>query len=95
MTPEQRRIRAQIAAHAQWANCDDPASHTAPARKAFLDKFEEQVDPGGTLAPEERARRAEHARKAHFKRLALASSKARAAKAARRDAKDGGGRDVA
>ncbi|MGF2945831.1 hypothetical protein ACQV26_11935 [Mycobacterium sp. Lab-001] len=35
------------------------------------------VDPDGELTPEERARRAEHARKAHFKRLALKSAKAR------------------
>jgi hypothetical protein len=37
MTPEQRRLRAQIAAHEMWANCDDPAAQTAPARRAFLD----------------------------------------------------------
>ncbi|WP_245612650.1 hypothetical protein [Actinotalea ferrariae] len=40
-------------------------------------KFERQVDPEGTLAPDERARRAEHARKAHFARLALKSARAR------------------
>ncbi|MDO0937137.1 hypothetical protein QQY66_37495 [Streptomyces sp. DG2A-72] len=84
LTPEQRRLRAQIAAHAMWANCDDPVVHTAPAREAAQKRFERLVDPEGTLAPEERARRAEHARKAHFKRLALASSKARAARAAAR-----------
>ncbi|MFI6377000.1 hypothetical protein [Streptomyces sp. NPDC050546] len=86
LTPEQRRLRAQIAAHEMWANCDDPAAHTAPARRAFLGRFEAEVDPDGTLLPEERARRAEHARRAYFKRLALASSKARAAKAGARRA---------
>ena len=80
----QRRLRAQIAAGELWSRVDDPAAHTAPARRAFLDHFEREVVPAGMLAPEERARRAEHARKAHFKRLALASSKARAAKAAAR-----------
>lgn len=84
---------AQIAAHTLWANCDDPAAHTAPARKAFLDRFEREVDPQGVLTPEERSRRAEHARKAYFKRLALASSKARAAKAAGRGI--GGSRNAA
>ncbi|MDQ1015795.1 hypothetical protein [Streptomyces afghaniensis] len=92
----QRRLRAQIAASELWSRVGDPAAHTEPARRAFLVRFECEVDPDGTLAPAERARRAEHARKAHFKRLALASSKARAAKAAaRRAAKEGGARGVA
>jgi hypothetical protein len=95
MTPEQRRLRAQIAAHEMWANCDDPTSQTAPARAAFMERFDREVDPAGTLTPDERARRAEHARKAYFQRLALASSRARVAKAvARRTAtsEDGGDR---
>lgn len=40
-------------------------------------KFEREVDPDGVLSPEERARRAEHLRKAHFQRLALKSARAR------------------
>ena len=40
-------------------------------------KFEAQVDPEGTMLPAERARRAEHLRKAHFSRLALKSARAR------------------
>jgi hypothetical protein len=43
----------------------------------MLDKFERQVDPEGILPPAERAVRAEHARKAHFKRLALKSAQVR------------------
>ena len=43
----------------------------------MLDKFEQQVDPDGKLSPAERAKRAEFARKAHFKRLALKSAQAR------------------
>lgn len=84
MTPEQRRLRAQIAVHSLWAKVDDPSAHTALARSAFLDRFEREVDPERTLTPEERAHRAEHARRAYFKRLALASSRARSAKAAAR-----------
>jgi hypothetical protein len=91
----ERSMLAQIAAHTLWATCDDPTAHTAPARKAFLDRFEREVDPDGSLTPEERARRAEHARRAYFKRLALASSRARAAKTARGVVKGGGGRDAA
>ncbi|WP_329053913.1 hypothetical protein OG873_31475 [Streptomyces violaceus] len=84
LTPEQRRLRAEIAAHGLWANCDDRTAHTACARDAFEKRFADEVDPDRTLAPEERARRIEHARKAYFKRLALASSKARTAKSAAR-----------
>ena len=77
LTPTERTIRAQIAAHESWAHTEDRPARTANARKAMLDKFESQVDPDGTLAPAERAKRAEHARKAHFKRLALKSAQAR------------------
>lgn len=87
MTPEQRRLRAQVAAHTSWANTSDPAARTANARKAGLDRFEQQVDPDGMMDPAERARRAEHARKAYFKTLALKSAKVRAEKAARKKMK--------
>lgn len=80
MTSAQRTLRAQIAAHDSWAHTDDRSARTAPARKAMLDKFEQQVDPNNELTPAERAKRAEHARKAHFKRLALASAKSRRAR---------------
>lgn len=43
----------------------------------MLDKFEHQVDPDGTLSPQERAQRAENARKAYYQRLALKSAQAR------------------
>lgn len=76
-TPEHRVLVARVAAHSRWAATADPTAATAPARKAFLDRFERQVDPEGVLAPAERARRAEHARKAYFTRLALKSSQAR------------------
>jgi hypothetical protein len=50
---------------------------TLPARKAFLAKFERQVDPHQVLPEEERKRRAMAARKAHFARLALKSAQKR------------------
>jgi hypothetical protein len=77
LTPAERTLRAQIAAHESWAHTIDRSARTANARKAMLDKFERQVDPEGKLSPAERAQRAEHARKAHFKRLALKSARAR------------------
>jgi hypothetical protein len=90
-----RILRARIAAHVLHAQISDPAEHTAPARAAFLSRFEREVDPDGVLDPEERARRAEHAKKAYFLRLALASRKARAKKRAggkEETAPDEGGR---
>lgn len=79
-TAAERSLIGSIGANTSWANTGDRAARTAPAREAFLARFEREVDPDGVLAPAERARRAEHARKAHFARLALASARARASK---------------
>lgn len=76
----ERALRARMAAHLLHAQVQDPAGHTASARAAFLSRFEREVDPDGVLEPAERFRRAEHAKKAYFLKLALASRKARADK---------------
>lgn len=76
-TPAERRLAAQIAAHESWAQTPDRSARTAKARAALMAKFEAEADPEGKMLPSERARRAEHLRKAHFQRLALASAKAR------------------
>ncbi len=76
LTPAERSLRARVAAHTLHAKVDATA-HTAPARQAFLARFEREVDPDGLLPAEERRRRADHLRSAHFARLALLSSKAR------------------
>lgn len=76
LTPEQRSLRASLAAHKLHAT-HDSRELTANGRKAFLDRFEREVDPDGTLSPAERSRRAAHARSAYFKGLAFRSSKAR------------------
>jgi hypothetical protein len=91
MTPEQRTQRASIAANARLAKTTDLAALTAPAREAFLARFEREVDPDGVLPPAERSRRAEYAKRAHMKRMALASSRSRAAKAAARRAAQSSG----
>ncbi len=66
-----------MGSHESWARTPDPAARTAPARKAALERFEREVDPEGKLTPDERAKRAEHARKAYFSRLAFKSAKVR------------------
>lgn len=77
LTPTERTLRASIAADESWAQTDNRPARTAPARRAFLDKFEQQVDPNNELSPAERAKRAEYKRRAHFKRMALKSAQAR------------------
>ena len=76
MTPEERTMRARLAAHTLHAT-HDSREITAPARAAFQSRFEREVDPDGELPSDERARRAAQARKAYYTRLALASAKAR------------------
>ena len=77
MPQSRRQLLGSIGAHESWARTTDFPARTAHARAAFLDRFEREVDPDGTLPPAERAIRAEHARKAYFKRLALKSAEAR------------------
>ncbi len=73
-------LLGRIGAHSLHARYD-PRETTAAARAAFLDRFEREADPDGTLTPTERARRAHHLRKAYFARLALRSAQARRRKA--------------
>lgn len=56
------------------------AEQTQKAREGFLAKFEREVDPEGKLSPEERRKRALHARSAFMYRIALRSQKRRAGK---------------
>lgn len=77
----ERQLIASIAAHESWARTSDKSARTAPARAALLARFEREVDPDNALPPDERAKRAEHARKAYFQRLSLKSARARALRA--------------
>lgn len=87
----ERRLIAQIAAEESWAATPDRAARTEPARRAFRDKFLTLVDPSGSLDVAERTRRAEHLRRAHYARLALASAQARRERARRRSTSTAGG----
>lgn len=80
MDPSHRFMAASIAANTRWANEPDRARATSPARAAFNKRFDDEVDPSRSLPPQERARRAESARKAYFMRLALKSAQARRAR---------------
>jgi hypothetical protein len=56
MTPEQRRLRAKIAANARWAKPMARADQADAARSAIFARLERQVDPHGELPPDRRAR---------------------------------------
>jgi hypothetical protein len=72
-----KNINKRIAAEVSWARTQDRPARTRPARQAFLKRFERQVDPDGTLPPEERRQRAEHAKRAYMLQLAKRSAAAR------------------
>ena len=82
LTPSERAMRARIAAHAQHAQ--GKTNTKAATVASQVTRFEDAVDPDRKLAPDERAKRAEHARKAYMQKLAFASAKARRANAAAR-----------
>jgi hypothetical protein len=72
-----RVIIARLAAHEKWAFTADRTGATAKARQVAWARFDKVVDPEGVLPPDERARRADSARRAYFLRLSLKSAQAR------------------
>lgn len=75
-TESERSMLGRLGAHSMHAQHDSRKT-SQPGRQAFLASFEKQADPDGNLDEAERARRAEHLRKAHFTRLALLSAQKR------------------
>lgn len=78
-SPAERTLRARAAAY-RLHSLYDSRELTANARAAFNDRFTRQVDPDGSLPPDERQRRAACARKAYFADLAAKSARARRAR---------------
>jgi hypothetical protein len=72
-----KNIDRRIGAEISWSRTRDRSARTRPARDKFLERFEREVDPDGTLPAEERRRRAEHARRAYMLRLAKRAVAAR------------------
>jgi hypothetical protein len=72
VTPAERSLRGRLGAHTLHAR---NGTNTGPARVAFNARFYEGIPED--LPQAERDRRAEHARKAHFARLALRSAQVR------------------
>jgi hypothetical protein len=84
LTPEQRRLRAQIANDARWSRLShaERAAQTQAARDALFAKYCRQVDPDGQLPQAEREALAAQARRADLLRAALKSSRSRTRRAA-------------
>lgn len=73
LSPEQRSMRATIAALARWKN-EDPTENARRGQDGLLAKFEREIDPNNELSPVERRRRAVAARREHMVRLAFTRS---------------------
>lgn len=83
LTPAQRSLRQRRAALLRWSR-EDAHAGTAAARAAgpgSLSYWEREVDPDLTLQPDERARRAERAKRAYYVGLAIKSAEARRGRA--------------
>ncbi len=89
LSPQEAALRGRIGAYVLHAR-HDARETTKKARATFLSRFEREVDPDGVLSETERRRRAEHARRAYFARLALKSAKVRGQKKQRTTARKGG-----
>jgi len=72
-----KTLVGRLGAYRRWAKTSDRIAATAPAREAFMGRFEREVDPDGVLPERERAQRAEAARRAYYTELALKSVVAR------------------
>lgn len=75
LTPQQRALRARIAANSRVAKPDyDPREATRPATRARWQRYEAQVDPEGKLSPEARRKKAVALWQADMDRAKLAKS---------------------
>jgi hypothetical protein len=77
LTPDERRLRAQVAANARWAKPGARQRQAEAITGSKLAYFERQIDPDCKLDPVERRRCAENALRAEMAGLALRSAKAR------------------
>ena len=74
MTPEQRRLRAQLAANTRWARPMAREDQADAARAAMHERLAHEVDPLGELSPDERDRRVRSAARALSAKMNLAKA---------------------
>lgn len=75
MTPEQRRLRAQIAANTRWSRPMSREDQADAARAAIHQRLERLVDPLRQLPPAECERRIRSAARALSAELNLAKAR--------------------
>jgi hypothetical protein len=75
VTPEQRRLRAQLAANTRWSRPMAREDQADAARAAIHQRLEREVDPLGQLPPDERDRRVRSAARALSAELNLAKAR--------------------
>ena len=76
MNKSQRQQRARIGGYALAAS-RDPQEYTRAARRGFMRRFLDEVDPDRVLPEAERERRARAALRGYMTKLALRSAQAR------------------
>lgn len=78
-SPAQRELAASIGALTRWSRTPGDARRQAlaPARKGMRAKWEQEADPEGVLSPQDLDEAVERLKKAHYRRMALASLKSR------------------
>lgn len=80
LSPAQRQLAASLGSLTNWSRITSPEARraaTAPAREARQRSWERQADPNGKLSPEELAAAVDRLKRAHYRRMALASAQAR------------------
>lgn len=75
--PADRVIIARIGGLTASANCVDLSARAATGQRGLEDRFAREIDPDGTMAPAELARRVEVRRRAHMLTLARKSAETR------------------
>ena len=80
LTPEQRTLRARLAAHESWSNTEDRTARASAGHRASPASVEywlERVDPAGTMTTKARRAAARSKRDAYMTRLAFNACRAR------------------
>jgi hypothetical protein len=77
VTPEQRRLRAQLAANTRWSRPMAREDQANAARTAIYTRLEHEVDPQRKLSPDELGRRVRSAARALSAKMNSAKARKR------------------
>lgn len=80
LSPAQKSLAAAIGSLTKWSRMTSPEARragTAAARAARERSWEQKADPDGALSPDELTAAVDRLKRAHYRRMALASAQAR------------------